>query len=294
MSLWWLDGTGLRQNPVTGFCYNVAELPGPASSVSIVSSVRNRVPRYIVNLNNTVILIRHNSRHSYDHMASRIYQTASEQKTVYVSLSLCTPVFNASREASETIPVLFQMQQPQLTRVLACYLLVSMVITSLLASPTSGLLLGHSLNKRSFFEIQCKGVYDKSIFARLDRICEDCYNLFREPQLHSLCRYTSLNFTHLKVLSSFFGGGGEGDSCSYRFLDWLFRSWSLHSQLNKNKFVWTVNARNECYGTWLIPVRPCVAVCLMTAQEDSYNGISIYRGSQSPDIYLHIAKPWKR
>lgn len=46
----------------------------------------------------------------------------------------------------------------------------------------------HHLTKRSFFNIQCKGVYDKSIFARLDRICEDCYNLFREPQLHSLCR----------------------------------------------------------------------------------------------------------
>lgn len=46
----------------------------------------------------------------------------------------------------------------------------------------------HPLSKRSFFDIQCKGVYDKTIFARLDRVCEDCYNLFREPQLHSLCR----------------------------------------------------------------------------------------------------------
>jgi hypothetical protein len=51
------------------------------------------------------------------------------------------------------------------------------------------LVLNHTLSKRThFFDIQCKGVYDKSIFARLDRICEDCYNLFREPQLHSLCR----------------------------------------------------------------------------------------------------------
>ncbi|XP_026463665.1 ion transport peptide-like [Ctenocephalides felis] len=46
----------------------------------------------------------------------------------------------------------------------------------------------HSILKRSFFDIQCKGVYDKGIFARLDRICEDCYNLFREPQLHALCK----------------------------------------------------------------------------------------------------------
>jgi hypothetical protein len=51
--------------------------------------------------------------------------------------------------------------------------------------------IDHPLSKRSFFDIQCKGVYDKTIFARLDRVCEDCYNLFREPQLHSLCRFAS-------------------------------------------------------------------------------------------------------
>ena len=48
----------------------------------------------------------------------------------------------------------------------------------------------HSLSKRSFFDINCKGLYDKSIFARLDRICQDCYSLYREPELHTLCRYT--------------------------------------------------------------------------------------------------------
>ncbi|XP_066582898.1 crustacean hyperglycemic hormones 5 isoform X2 [Prorops nasuta] len=49
-------------------------------------------------------------------------------------------------------------------------------------------LTASSLSKRSFMDIECKGVYDRSIFARLDRICEDCYNLFREPSLHTLCR----------------------------------------------------------------------------------------------------------
>ncbi|KAG8227356.1 hypothetical protein J437_LFUL003345 [Ladona fulva] len=57
------------------------------------------------------------------------------------------------------------------------------------AGSGSGHVLGHPISKRSFFDIQCKGVYDKSIFARLDRICEDCYNLFREPTLHSLCSF---------------------------------------------------------------------------------------------------------
>lgn len=40
----------------------------------------------------------------------------------------------------------------------------------------------------SQYEIMCKGVYDKSMFARLDAICDDCYNLFREPIVHQLCR----------------------------------------------------------------------------------------------------------
>ncbi|XP_060851819.1 ion transport peptide isoform X2 [Rhopalosiphum padi] len=59
--------------------------------------------------------------------------------------------------------------------------------------------IDHPLSKRSFFDIQCKGVYDKTIFARLDRVCEDCYNLFREPQLHSLCRSTCFNTVYFKA-----------------------------------------------------------------------------------------------
>ena len=51
----------------------------------------------------------------------------------------------------------------------------------------------HSLSKRSYFDINCKGLYDKSIFARLDRICQDCYSLYREPELHTLCRYLKNN-----------------------------------------------------------------------------------------------------
>nr|CAH0101757.1 unnamed protein product [Daphnia galeata] len=46
----------------------------------------------------------------------------------------------------------------------------------------------HSMSKRSFFDINCKGLFEKSIFARLDRICQDCYSLYREPELHTLCR----------------------------------------------------------------------------------------------------------
>lgn len=55
------------------------------------------------------------------------------------------------------------------------------------------------------------GVFNKSIFFRLDRICEDCYSLFREVELHSLCKWVSCS-----------------SCCSYRsarsserFLRWL-------------------------------------------------------------------------
>lgn len=80
----------------------------------------------------------------------------------------------------------------QQTRILAGIMIASTLVSCLLAGPT------HTIEKRSFFDIQCKGVYDKSIFARLDRICEDCYNLFREPQLHQLCR--SVNKCYLQYV----------------------------------------------------------------------------------------------
>ncbi|KAL1462380.1 hypothetical protein WDU94_014218 [Cyamophila willieti] len=80
---------------------------------------------------------------------------------------------------------------------LTLLVLIIMTVTMLVLSPAvhsspvnmrNNQIAGHPLSKRSFFDIQCKGVYDKSIFARLDRICEDCYDLFRAPQIHTLCR----------------------------------------------------------------------------------------------------------
>jgi hypothetical protein len=61
-----------------------------------------------------------------------------------------------------------------------------------MSSATS--VFGHSLSKRSFFDIKCRGVYEKSMYATLDRVCQDCYNLYREPELHTLCRYLSNDF----------------------------------------------------------------------------------------------------
>ncbi|XP_063227468.1 ion transport peptide-like [Bacillus rossius redtenbacheri] len=82
-----------------------------------------------------------------------------------------------------------QQSRTVIVAIIACTLAACVV-----AIPTSG----HPLSKRSFFDIQCKGVYDKSIFARLDRICEDCYNLFREPSLHLLCRKNCFTSDYFK------------------------------------------------------------------------------------------------
>ncbi|XKL66323.1 hypothetical protein PGB90_009743 [Kerria lacca] len=45
-----------------------------------------------------------------------------------------------------------------------------------------------SRHKRSFYDIDCKGTYDKTLFSKLDQVCDDCYILIRESKLHSLCR----------------------------------------------------------------------------------------------------------
>eukprot|EP00090_Calanus_glacialis_P022637 TRINITY_DN34926_c0_g1_i1.p1 TRINITY_DN34926_c0_g1~~TRINITY_DN34926_c0_g1_i1.p1 ORF type:complete len:124 (+),score=33.23 TRINITY_DN34926_c0_g1_i1:3-374(+) len=34
----------------------------------------------------------------------------------------------------------------------------------------------------------CRGKYDPSIYTQLDNICEDCYNLYKEPDVHQMCR----------------------------------------------------------------------------------------------------------
>ncbi|XP_035207472.1 crustacean hyperglycemic hormone-like isoform X2 [Stegodyphus dumicola] len=42
--------------------------------------------------------------------------------------------------------------------------------------------------KRSFSDLGCMGVYDRAKFARLDRVCEECYQLFKESDVHTSCR----------------------------------------------------------------------------------------------------------
>lgn len=99
-----------------------------------------------------------------------------------VSSSSSRSTFNNSTSATSAACT------PVLLSVLA-WSVTLLLMSSCLGIADAGVLMGHPLGKRSFMQLQCKGIYDKSIFARLDRICEDCYNLFREPSLHTLCRF---------------------------------------------------------------------------------------------------------
>ncbi|XP_069995705.1 crustacean hyperglycemic hormones 4-like [Penaeus vannamei] len=55
---------------------------------------------------------------------------------------------------------------------------------SLDAAPSSAPSGSHSLSKRSLFDPACTGIYDR----QLGLLCDDCYNVFREPKVATGCR----------------------------------------------------------------------------------------------------------
>ncbi|RXG54697.1 hypothetical protein Avbf_15101 [Armadillidium vulgare] len=56
--------------------------------------------------------------------------------------------------------------------------------------------------KRRIFDTSCKGFYDRGLFAQLDRVCEDCYNLYRKPHVAAECsNLTPLVIMKLRFLS---------------------------------------------------------------------------------------------
>lgn len=42
--------------------------------------------------------------------------------------------------------------------------------------------------KRNYEDLQCRGMYDQGIMSQLERICEDCYNLYKDAEVHGYCR----------------------------------------------------------------------------------------------------------
>nr|BAJ23164.1 crustacean hyperglycemic hormone precursor [Metapenaeus ensis] len=51
----------------------------------------------------------------------------------------------------------------------------------------------HALGKRTLFDASCTGVYDRHLLLRLSRVCDDCYNVFREPNVSTECRSNCYN-----------------------------------------------------------------------------------------------------
>lgn len=121
---------------------------------------------------------------------------ASRSHTGQRSRTNCSEVGH-SNSSSTTTSSSSTSSCPSLLTVLA-WTATLLLVSSCLGIADAGVLMGHPLGKRSYLDISCKGVYDKSIFARLDRICEDCYNLFREPQLHVLCRKNCFTTDYFK------------------------------------------------------------------------------------------------
>nr|ARN17954.1 CHH1 precursor [Crangon crangon] len=46
----------------------------------------------------------------------------------------------------------------------------------------------HSLPKRAVADPTCRGIYDRELFEKLDRVCDDCYNLYRKAYVDVNCR----------------------------------------------------------------------------------------------------------
>ena len=47
--------------------------------------------------------------------------------------------------------------------------------------------------------VECRGRYDTAIYTTLDNICEDCYNLYKEPDVHSMCRWVNVKDNKNKI-----------------------------------------------------------------------------------------------
>ncbi|KAK3859211.1 hypothetical protein Pcinc_034650, partial [Petrolisthes cinctipes] len=55
-------------------------------------------------------------------------------------------------------------------------------------SSSFDLLPEHPMEKRQVFDKSCKGVYSRSLFSKLDAVCDDCYNLYRKSHVSIMCK----------------------------------------------------------------------------------------------------------
>ena len=45
------------------------------------------------------------------------------------------------------------------------------------------------MRRLNFSNLACSGMYDRASFSALNAVCDDCYDLYKEPEIHALCRY---------------------------------------------------------------------------------------------------------
>jgi hypothetical protein len=60
-----------------------------------------------------------------------------------------------------------------------------------------------SSKRNSGMPSECRGRYNAGIYTQLNNICEDCYNLFKEPDVHQLCRQTEWLFLYINYYLQF-------------------------------------------------------------------------------------------
>ncbi|KAF2364525.1 Arthropod neurohormone/Alpha-latrotoxin associated low molecular weight protein [Trinorchestia longiramus] len=69
--------------------------------------------------------------------------------------------------------------------ILSCLLLVTAMM--LLLSETESITLRPN-TRMEFASLRCRGEFDKNGYSALTRVCEDCYNLFRDKTVFNNCK----------------------------------------------------------------------------------------------------------
>lgn len=68
------------------------------------------------------------------------------------------------------------------------FLAATLLVCSLLVLTLPRVCTARNLHKRTFLELGCRGNFEQSYLARLERVCEECYQLFRDPEAYNRCR----------------------------------------------------------------------------------------------------------
>ncbi|XP_037288108.2 crustacean hyperglycemic hormone [Rhipicephalus microplus] len=72
--------------------------------------------------------------------------------------------------------------------VLVRWLTAALLVCSFMVLTQPSVCAARNLHKRSFHELGCRGNFEQSYLARLERVCEECYQLYQNPEAYNLCR----------------------------------------------------------------------------------------------------------